>query len=168
MDGAQPTTPLTDSVARSVAGGTRLPAQTSAVGASQGIAVSIRPCLWNRFRWLTRPRRILLLLGAVWVLNVFDLGYTLLEATRGTFVEMNPVAAPMLAAPTFVLVIYKAALVTASSAILLLLRRHRVAEVGCWFLLGVYLYVAARWILYYEDLLGSLDDATVNVPRLAS
>ena len=167
MDGAHPTTPLTDSVARSGAGSTGLPAQTSVAGASRGTVVNMGPRLWNRFRWLTRPRRILLLLGAVWVLNVFDLGYTLLEATRGSFVEMNPVAAPLLAAPTYVLVIYKAALVTASSAVLLLLRRHRVVEVGCWFLLAVYLYVAARWILYYSDLLASLDDPTVNIPRLS-
>ena len=159
VDGAQPATPLTDS--------TRLPAQTSAAGASQGTAVSIRPRLWNRFRWLTRPRRILLLLGAVWVLNVFDLGYTVLEATRHSFVEMNPVAAPLLAAPTYVLVIYKAALVAASSALLLVLRRHRVVEVGCWFLLAVYSCVAGRWILYYNDLMETINDPAVNIPRLA-
>ena len=158
MDGAQSATPLTDS--------TRLPAQTSVAGASRGTAGSMGPRLWSRFRWLTRPRRILLLLGAVWVLNVFDLGYTVLEATRHSFVEMNPVAAPLLAAPTYVLVIYKAALVAASSALLLVLRRHRVVEVGCWFLLAVYSCVAARWILYYNDLMETINDPAVNIPRL--
>jgi hypothetical protein len=135
-------------------------------GVSRGTAASLGPRLRNRFRWLTRPRRILLLLGAIWVLNVFDLGYTVLEATRHSFVEINPVAAPLLTAPTYILVIYKAVLVAASSAILLLLRRHRVVEVGCWFLLGVYCCVAARWILYYNDLMESINDPAVNIPRL--
>ena len=121
----------------------------------------------SRFRWLTRSRRVLLLLGAVWVLNLFDLGYTVLESTRGSFIEMNPIAAPLLTAPTYGLVLYKAGLVLTSSTILLALRRHRLVEMSCWFLLVAYLYVAVRWVVYYEDLLSSLHDPAVNVPRLA-
>jgi hypothetical protein len=120
----------------------------------------------GRFRWLTRPRRILLLLSAVWVLNIFDLGYTLLEADRGSLIEMNPVAAPLLTAPSYALVIYKAALVLGSSAILLMLCHHRVVEVGCWLLLASYLYVAGRWIFYYEDLADHVTDPAVNIPCL--
>jgi hypothetical protein len=120
-----------------------------------------------RFPWLTRPRRVLLVLCAVWVLNAFDLGYTLLEATRSSFVEINPLAARLLSAPPYVLILYKAALVVASSLRLLSLRRHRVVELGCWFLLAAYVYVGARWIFYYEDLLGTLGDPTVRCAHLS-
>lgn len=104
------------------------------------------------FRWLIRPRRVLLLLAAIWVLNVFDLGYTLLESTRHQFVEMNPVAARLIDAPPSALVTYKATLVVIGSVLLLIFSWHSTAEWACWFLLATYLYVGIRWTLYYSDL----------------
>ena len=119
------------------------------------------------FRWLVRPRRVLLLLAAIWVLNVFDLGYTLLESTRHQFVEMNPVAAPLIDAPARLLVAYKATLVVIGSALLLMFARHSTTEWACWFLLATYVYVGIRWSIYYADLhryaVGPLSDT----PRLA-
>jgi len=114
------------------------------------------------FRRLTRPRRILLALAAVWVLNVFDLGFTLLETTRQHFVEVNPVAATLLHDPA-ALTAYKSALVCIGSAILLCYRRERVSEMGAWFLLCTYLAVGLRWHAYYEDVFDSLSDPAVNV-----
>ena len=124
------------------------------------------PSLARCFGWLTRPRRILLVLGAVWVINVFDLGYTLLESMRKDFVEVNPVAAQLVGTSPSELILYKTALVVTGSVILLVHRRHRIAELGCWFLLGAYLFVAIRWWLYYEHLLEALANPAVNVDPL--
>jgi len=111
-----------------------------------------------RFRWLIRPRRILLGVAALWVLNVFDLGYTLLETSRSGFVELNPVAARLVGGPDRLLVLYKTALVGVGSVILLALRRHRLAEMTCWLLLAVYALVGIRWNVYYNHLMTTPSD----------
>jgi len=109
---------------------------------------------------------VLLVLAAVWVINVFDLGYTLLESLHSGFIEMNPLAAKLIGGSPEVLVSYKTALLAVSSTILLIYRRQRVAELGCWFLLAVYLHVAICWCYYYEERLASLEDPAVNVDPL--
>jgi hypothetical protein len=118
------------------------------------------------FPWLVRSRRILLVLAAVWIINVFDLGYTLLEALYSDFIEMNPLAAKLIGASPHVLVGYKTVLSAIGSAILLVCRRHRAAELGCWLLLGAYVCVAVRWWSYYEQRLTVFDDPAVNVDPL--
>jgi hypothetical protein len=109
---------------------------------------------------------VLLVLAAVWIINVFDLGYTLLESLHSGFIEMNPVAARLIGSSPEVLVSYKTTLLAISSTILLIYRRYRVAELGCWFLLAVYLHVAICWWLYYEHRLASFDDPAVNIDPL--
>jgi hypothetical protein len=120
----------------------------------------------SRFAWLTRPRRILLALAAVWFLNVVDLAFTLFESTRHAFVELNPLAARLLGAPPQYIILYKLVLVALGSAILLVLRRQRIAELGAWFLAATYASVAIRWAIYYEHVLESLNDPAVNVTLL--
>ena len=123
------------------------------------------PAPASRFSWLVRPRRILLALAAVWTISTFDLGFTLLESSRGHFVEMNPFAAELLSGPTYVIVLYKAALLVTGSTILLVLRRHRAAELACWFLLASYVGLGLRWATYYRNL---LNDGTPTVIELAA
>jgi hypothetical protein len=132
------------------------PARTGRVYA--GLRTGLKRC----FRWLIRPRRVLLLLTAVWIVNIFDLGYTLLESTRRDFIEVNPFAAKLVGASPEALVVYKATLVVLSSAILLAHRRHRIAELACWFLFAIHLYVGICWARYYEDMLETLIDPAVN------
>jgi hypothetical protein len=117
----------------------------------------------SSFRWLTRARRVLFTLAAVWIINLLDLGYTLLESFHHWFIELNPVAARLIGESPTVLVGYKLALLLISSTILLIYRRHRVAELGCWFLLAVYLHVAVCWSLYYQHRLISFEDPATNV-----
>lgn len=102
--------------------------------------------------WLNRPRRILLTLASVWVISVFDLGYTLADQGTSEFVELNPIAAVLLNGPTHVITAFKFGLLGLSTAILLALRRHTIAELACWFLLAAKLYVAIRWLLYFDCL----------------
>ena len=96
---------------------------------------------------------MLLTLAAVWVVAVFDLGYTLAESGTQDFEEMNPVAARLLAQPTRVIMAYKFGLLSVSTAILLALRRHATAELACWFLFVLKLYVALRWYSYFDCVL---------------
>lgn len=100
-------------------------------------------------RLLHRPVRVLLLLLGVWVLSTFDLGFTLHQAKAHCFVELNPLAARLLHAPPYALVLYKFVLLAPGTLILICVRRHAVAELGCWLLLAAYFYVAVRWFTYY-------------------
>ncbi|MBN2445391.1 MAG: hypothetical protein JXO22_01600 [Phycisphaerae bacterium] len=102
-----------------------------------------------RALWQTRGRRVVLLLAAVWVLNLLDLHFTLFESPRQHFVELNPVAASLLGISTFAAIVYKLVLVAGATAILLVLRRHRLAEWSSWLSLGLYTWVAACWSMYF-------------------
>ncbi len=103
--------------------------------------------------WLNRSRRVLLALTAIWVVAVFDLGFTLSESATPEFVELNPVAAPLLSGPNHHVMFFKFGLLGGASIILLSLRRHLVAELGTWFLMATMIYVGVRWYLYYDGLL---------------
>ena len=103
--------------------------------------------------WFNRSRRVLLTLAAVWVVAIFDLGYTLAESGTPDFIEANPLAAKLLAGPTHVIVAYKFSLLGLGTVILLALRRHAVAELGCWFLFVLKLYVALHWYSYFDCVL---------------
>jgi len=122
--------------------------------------------LSRSFAWLNRPRRVLLVLAAVWVVNIFDLGYTLLESLHSQFVELNPLAAELMERQPELLIFYKAGLLAPSSLILLIHRRKRATELACWLLLGAYLYVGLCWALYYEQRLLCLDDPATNIDPL--
>jgi hypothetical protein len=106
--------------------------------------------------------RVLVVLSFVWVLNLLDLSFTLLEANGRHFRELNPVAAYMLDHP-HALVLYKASLVTIGSVIFLAFRRVRLVEIGCWFVLAAYVYVALRWSLYFDDLHICMNDPAIPV-----
>ena len=111
--------------------------------------------------FLSRPRRVIGLLLIIWTLNIADLGFTIQESDQRLFLELNPVAANMLKCPPIVLIAYKVTLVLVASAILIRLRRHRVVELSCWFLLAVYGYVGIRWNIYYGDLAIAMSDPAV-------
>ncbi|RMF81927.1 MAG: hypothetical protein D6744_06580 [Planctomycetota bacterium] len=125
------------------------------------------PPRWKlRFRWLIRPRRVLLVLAALWVLNIFDLGFTLLEATRANFIELNPLVGEHVRTNPAFVVAYKITLVAVGSTILLVLRRQRVAELGCWFLFAIYALLLMHWSGYYAYLHDTLSDPATNVSPL--
>ncbi len=120
-----------------------------------------RPNAWREFR-LTRPRRVLWLLAAVWVLNGFDLGFTMVAHAYGHFTELNPIAADLLSQPWYYVTAFKFISLSAGSVILLMLSRHQVAELGSWLLLTAYVFVALRWYDYFG---GMLDDPLLVLLR---
>lgn len=111
--------------------------------------------------FLSRPRRVIGLLLVIWTLNIADLSFTLQEADQRLFRELNPVAAHIIHGPPVLLIAYKLTLVVMASSILIRLRRHRVVELSCWFLLAVYGYVGIRWNIYYGDLTIAMSDPAV-------
>jgi hypothetical protein len=117
-----------------------------------------RPHWTARFAWLNRPRRVLLTLAAVWIVAVFDLGYTLAERGSQDFRELNPIAAHILAGPSVAVMAYKFGLLSAGTIILLALRRHFVAELACWLLFAAMIYLAQRWCWYFGVLLQNYAD----------
>ena len=96
-----------------------------------------------------RPRRVLLLLLALWVLNGFDLALTLLATGRDGFVELNPLAARLLHSAAG-LIAFKLAMVGLASAIIVLLRRRRTTELGCWGMCAAYTGLACMWSVFYR------------------
>jgi uncharacterized protein DUF5658 len=114
-----------------------------------------------------RATRVLAVLSLIWVLNFFDLSYTVLESSGRHFRELNPVAAALLESP-IALVAYKAALVAVGSTILLLYRNVRVVEWGSWLVLAAYVWVAIRWSLYFADLAVCATDPVISREPLLS
>ena len=96
-----------------------------------------------------RARRVVLLLLCLWMLNVFDLILTILANRVGQFEELNPLARRLLDSPA-ALAAYKFALLTFTSAVFLIFRRHWLTEVGCWCLAAVYAVLAVVWLEYYQ------------------
>ncbi len=124
-----------------------------------------RPWAGRRFgHWLNRPRRILLTLGLVWVAAIFDLGFTLAEWGTADFVEMNPLAARLLAGSAHLVVAFKFGLLGIGTVILLALRRHGLAELACWFLLVSKVYVALRWYSYFDCVLHDYVNPLITPP----
>jgi len=101
-------------------------------------------------RWSARSRRIVLLLAAIWMINLFDLTFTVLAHNTGNFVEANPIARALLDNRPALLAFKLGAMVIATG-ILVCLRRHWLAELGCWFLCGAFATLAFMWLVYYRS-----------------
>lgn len=109
----------------------------------------------------SRPRRVLLLLSVLWILNVFDLGCTVLAHVQGALNELNPLARLLLPYGAVGLTLYKLAAVGTGSFMLWRWRGHPLTEVAVWFLIAVYVVVALRWhhlflLLHYIQQHGAL------------
>ena len=99
--------------------------------------------------WLpaARTRRVVLILAWIWVLNLFDLSYTLLSQKTGDFEELNPVARLYTHSPAM-LAFFKVGMVATGSIVLVAFRRRRFTEAACWGLGIVYTLLALFWFFY--------------------
>ena len=95
-----------------------------------------------------RARRVVLMLVLLWIINMFDLSFTMIARQIGGFVEANPVAAHVVR-DSLSLVIFKLTMLVCATLILFTFRRHLWTEVGCWLLAAVYTTLAFVWHLYY-------------------
>lgn len=126
----------------------------------------LRPtrCFLDRVQ-ITRPVRVALLLGLLALLNGFDLGFTLLADRYGRLMELNPVAACVVADDHWLpLAAYKLALVTFGMGVLWRLRGRVLAEWAAWGLVMAYVGVLWRW-QWFLSLLSSWQPSA-SLPRI--
>ena len=110
-----------------------------------------RRLLGHLAAWLrrsARARRVFLLVAFIWIVSAFDLSLTLSARHEDQFIEVNPIARPMLASPE-TLALFKVGLVTLGSLVLLRFRRRRLTEIGCWAVALAYGGLAGAWWIYY-------------------
>ncbi len=103
---------------------------------------------YRRFRW-RRPRRILLLLTAVWVVQGFDLGFTLFAHECGTLLELNPAADWALQRGPGTTILFKVSLVLFGSIILWRYRSRAISEGLLWVVALACVGLSLRWQTYF-------------------
>lgn len=122
----------------------------------------------------SRDHRVICLVMGIWMLNGFDLVFTLLSHKHGLLQEQNPIARFMLGNGTSSIVLFKIGLVLIGSYPLLRFRRLRLAELAAYLVLAAYVFLAIRWSTCFElyafalsgdiDLAG-VDDVEVTAPH---
>ena len=103
--------------------------------------------------WLSEARshRVICLILGIWLLNSFDLIFTVLAYQHGLLHEENPVARHMLQYGTPSVVLFKIGLVLIGSYPLLRFRRTRVAELGAITILMAYAMLSFHWSICFEQ-----------------
>jgi len=102
----------------------------------------------------------------IWLLNAFDLAFTILSHEQGMLHEENPVARHLLENGTASIVLFKSGLVLIGSYPLLRFRRVRIAEMAAALILLAYAMLAVRWSICY-DLYAVLVTHSTDLPDLA-
>jgi len=98
-----------------------------------------------------RARRVLLLLGFIWIVAVCDTVLTIRAHEIGGFIELNPFARAAVGhAPS--LIAYKLAMAGPATLILFWFRRRLASEIACWLLCGIHAALAFTWLAYFQPL----------------
>ena len=112
-----------------------------------------------------RGRRVTLLVLAMAMMGLADLGLTLTYMSSVGMLEANPIARAMIdVGGARQLVIYKLFTIALSGGILYILRRRRAAEVCAWISCSVLLLLSAHWANYNA----ALASATIDLGVLAA
>lgn len=111
-------------------------------------SLTTHPAWALRFlHWVAEARahRVICLVLGIWLLNGFDLAFTVISHQHGMLHEENPLARHMLQYGTASIVLYKTGLVMIGSYPLLRFRKARIAELGSFVILAAYAFLALRW-----------------------
>lgn len=118
---------------------------------------------WMRRFHENRPRRVLLLLTAVWIVQAFDLGFTLVAHREEAFEELNPAADWALQRGAIGAIVFKVVLVLLGSVILWCCRKRILSECLLWLVFAACVGLSLRWRDYFAYALDSPRDiATVQ------
>lgn len=102
--------------------------------------------------WIVEARshRVICLVLGIWLLNGFDLAFTIISHDQGMLHEENPLARHMLAFGTASIILYKIGLVLIGSYPLLRFRAARITELGSFAILLAYALLAVHWSECYD------------------
>ena len=103
---------------------------------------------WTRFiQWVVgaRSHRVLCIVFGIWLINAFDLTFTILSHENGMLDEKNPVARQVLQQGTLSVALFKIGLVLIGSYPLLRFRRARITELGAIVVFVAYAALAFHW-----------------------
>lgn len=97
-----------------------------------------------------RAHRIICLVLGIWMLNAFDLAFTILSHEQGLLHEENPLARQMLSNGMASIILFKLGMVLIGSYPLLRFRTARIAELAAYLVFAAYVLLAIRWSMCYE------------------
>lgn len=100
-------------------------------------------------RLVARQRRMFYLFIGVWVINLFDLGFTLLANQQGILFEVNPLANHILPWGAVALAIYKLGFMLFGTIILWHYRQFEIAERALWGYGLFCVVLCLQWHLFY-------------------
>ncbi len=126
-----------------------------------------KPRRTTRFvRWVAEARshRVICLVVGIWILNGFDLMFTILSHQQGMLHEQNPLARHMLQYGTASVALFKIGLVLIGSYPLLRFRRARITELAALLILTSYAFLSIHWSMCYEQYSLSATTGFVTVP----
>jgi len=129
-----------------------MPPSSGILTASLGASSYARPW-WSRWiDWVVEARshRVICLVAGIWILNGFDLAFTVLAHNQGMLSEENPIARFMLGRGTPSIILFKIGLVLIGSYPLLRFRRARVTEMGAFVILIAYATLGVHWKECYD------------------
>ncbi len=113
-----------------------------------GTLISCRPPLLtsSRAKVLSESscRRVIWLVVLIAVLNVYDLACTLIAGSMGSLWELNPFASPIIHQNSGI-VLFKLGTTVGAVILLLVTRRHRLAQIGSWWAGVLYTVLILRW-----------------------
>ena len=141
---------------------------SNAVGPAPGHS----PWTMRLIHWVAEARshRVICLVLGIWLINGFDLAFTVLSHEQGVLHEENPLARHMLQYGTASIVLYKIGLVLIGSYPLLRFRRARITELGAFVILAAYALLAVHWSTCYEFFAFTAGGATdlANIEALST
>jgi hypothetical protein len=113
-----------------------------------GTLISCRPPMLSNSRATVLSgdscRRVIWLVVLIAVLNVYDLLCTLIAGSVGSIWELNPFASPIIHQNSGI-VIFKLGTTVCAVILLLVTRRHRLAQIGSWWAAVLYTVLILRW-----------------------
>jgi hypothetical protein len=92
-------------------------------------------------------RQVIWLVVLVAVLNLYDLACTLIASSMGGLWELNPFASPIIHQHSGV-IIFKLGLTLGAAILLMVNRRHRLAQIGSWWAGVLYTVLILRWTTF--------------------
>ena len=123
---------------------------------------------WARLvTWIAEARahRVVCLVCGIWLLNAFDLAFTLLSHEQGVLHEQNPLARMLLQNGSASILLYKVGLVMLGTYPLVKFRGARIAELASMVVLLAYAARTIRWAACYE-LYAAAFSGDLNVANL--